>query len=430
MDGRGVVWTRRTTEEDEISEARGRHQTRPRSFRWAWVPWLTTVALFAATWVMVRTNEGAADTSDDWTVLLIISVFVMSYSTIGALISSRDPRNPLGWFAAGCGLMYALASFSLLYAEEGLTTDLRPGGAVLLALSQWQWLAAIILGGPLLILYFPRGRLPARIWGFAAGALGVGLISLIAALTFTPGLVPDSPVENPFAIEGTEGFFNGLELFSAALLVMGSVLSIASIVARFRHADVRERQQLKWFLFSLAAAVTLVIGVSLPLEALGYGELSNLVVTGSLTIIPISIGVAVLTRRLYDIDVVINRALVYGGLTAFLGLCYVALVVLLQAASSGITPDSDLAVAASTLAVAGLFGPARARMQGFIDRRFYRRKYDATKTLGAFSAGLRNEVELDALNTELVAVVQQTMRPTHVSVWLRDHASAPAKAAR
>jgi hypothetical protein len=395
---------------------------RPRSFRWAWAPFVVTVALFTAALVLARVNDVSPDTSDsaDFTTILFVSVFVLAYSTVGALISSRYPRNPLGWFAAGCGLMYALASFSLLYAEDGLTTDLRPGGAVLFVLSQWQWMAAIVLGGPLLLLYFPQGLLPSRIWRLTAGGLGVGLVSLIAAMTFSPDPIPDSPIENPFGIEGAGGIISALEVIGGLLLIVGAVLSVASIVVRFRLAGVRERQQLKWFLFALAAAVTLVLGVSLPLEALGYGDVSNLIVTGSLSIIPISIGIAVLTRGLYDIDVVINRALVYGGLTAFLGLAYIGLVVLLQTAFEGITPDSDLAVAASTLAVAGLFGPARSRIQGFIDRRFYRRKYDAAKTLGTFSAGLRDEVELDALNDELVSVVHETMRPAHVSVWLRD----------
>jgi hypothetical protein len=382
--------------------------------------WFITLALYLATIFSVVFAPARPDDAQttELPVLIAVSVFVLAYATVGALVASRHPRNPVGWFAAIAGLTYASAGASLIYSGEGAAVT-RPGAAVLLALSQWQWLVALVVGGPLLVLFFPNGHLPGRRWRAIVIALVAGLVAFVASVTFMPGVVPDTDVQNPFGIAGAGPALTTLGGIAGFLLVAGTLLSFVSVIVRFRRASHLERTQLKWFLFAAAAAVAIGLGVSLPLEAIGAYELSNFVVTVGLSIIPISIGIAVLQRRLYDIDVVINRALVYGALTGILAAAYIGLVFAFQAAIAPITPESDLAIAASTLAVAGLFRPVRARVQRFIDLRFYRRKVDVQRTLERFSGELRDEVDLGALSSRLTGVVAETMQPTHVSLWLK-----------
>jgi hypothetical protein len=206
-----------------------------------------------------------------------------------------------------------------------------------------------------------------------------------------------------------------------ALLSGGLVLAVASVIVRMRRSRGDQRQQFKWLVFGAAMLPLGNLIATLPVPSV----VQNVGVC-ALVAFPVTVGVAILKYRFYDIDVVINRALVYGTLTAILALTYLTIVVVLQRALSGITEGSNIAVAASTPAVAALFSPARSYVQTFIDHRFYRRKYDAATTLGAFSAGLRNHVNLGTLTQELSEVIRQTMQPAHVSVWLREpERSAP-----
>ncbi|HJR44055.1 MAG TPA: hypothetical protein VJ927_00460 [Actinomycetota bacterium] len=384
--------------------------------------WTVTVLGYAALVVLVlgtaEADEGLGPRS--LPILFAIGTFVVSYSTVGALVATKLPSIPIGWFASIAGLSYALAGSFLLYAEEGIPVDPRPGAEVLYQLSMWMWLAGIVFGGPLLVLFFPTGRLPSRRWRPVAAAVVIGLATLALTTTFMPG-PPEPGVRwtNPLGIAGAGPTLDLLARFGGLLLIVGSLAALASVFVRYRGAPSGERDQLKWFFFALVVAGVVALPVGLILEQLGLYEASNFVITASLSLIPLSIGAAILRHRIFDIDVVINKALVYGALTAILALAYLGLVVSLQGLIAPVTEDSDLAVAGSTLAVAALFSPIRTRVQTFIDRRFYRRRYDAAATLGAFSAQLRDRVDLEALGRELVGVVGSTMQPAHASLWLR-----------
>jgi hypothetical protein len=265
----------------------------------------------------------------------------------------------------------------------------------------------------LLPLLFPTGRPLTRRWRGVVWAAGVGVAALFVGTAFAPGALTGFDwVENPLGVAGLPAAF---AWFGMAVWGAGTIVAIVSVVLRFRRSRGAERQQLKW----LTAAVPLLV-VTAALSGLLEGSLGEdatwAIFVGGFLAVDLAIALAVMRYRLYDIDVVINRTLVYGALTATLAASYLGGVLLLQAVLS---PSSDLAVAASTLAVAALARPARTRIQEQVDRRFYRRKYDVRNTLEAFAARLRDEVDLDTLNAELTTVVAGTMQPAHVSLWLR-----------
>jgi hypothetical protein len=312
-------------------------------------------------------------------------VIVAGFAAIGAFVAARRPRNPIGWLLIAAAFAFALGYFAERLGWHLLLADRTASDRVAfwLWLADWPWFGAVVsifIGIPLL---FPSGRPDTTrtrrlLWATAALA-GVSLF----ALTLAPGPLLNYPaVENPF---GTAAFVRVLRVICTALILPAALLSAGSLALRFR----RSRGDL-YFAAFLA--------------------------------IPAAVAVAILRYRLYDIDVVINRALVYGTLTATLALVYLASVLALQLALTPITSDSGPAVAVSTLAVAGLFGPVRARIQALVDRRFYRRRYDAARTLEAFSLRLREEIDLDSLMGELAGAVNQTVQPEHVSIWLRTRA--------
>jgi hypothetical protein len=284
-------------------------------------------------------------------------------------------------------------------------------------LSVWPFFPSLLLAGPLLFLLFPDGRLPSRRWRPVAWFVVVTVAAITVGAALKPGPLGEAPfthVDNPVGIPGTRGFFEGMQAFGF-LVVLAVPLCVAALVRRLRRARGEERQQLKWFAYTAVAfAVAVVAGALVPHEAAG-----QLLILFGVSLIPVGAGIAILRHRLYDIDVVINRTLVYAGLTATLAATYLGSVLLLQLALNPITSGSSLAVAVSTLGVAALFRPARARIQSVVDRRFYRRKYDAGQTLEDFSARLREQVDLEALGGELRSVVADTMQPAHVSLWLR-----------
>jgi hypothetical protein len=286
-------------------------------------------------------------------------------------------------------------------------------------IGSWYWWLLIVLVVIYLPLLFPDGRLLSRRWLPVAVLPGIATLSLVVlgALKDTLFIGRAGRIDNPIVIEGL-GFIEDLPIFGVlnGLLLVGVVGAGASVVVRFRRSRGVEREQMKWFVY--AAALLLLAPAVNPLPDFVNGVWLALV----LIAISTAIGIAVLRYRLYDIDVVINRTLVYGPLTATLVLIYLGGVVSLQyafRALSGQEEQPQLAVVVSTLVIAALFNPLRRRIQAFIDRRFYRRKYDAAKTLATFSAKLRDETDLDALNAELVGVIRETMQPTHVSLWLR-----------
>jgi len=290
----------------------------------------------------------------------------------------------------------------------------QPPPEALLWVANWIWVLGFIPLITALLLLFPDGRLPSPRWWPAALLVGVALGTLALGHAFEPGKLENFPrVGNPLATSGALGDANEfLKAIGFPFLALAAFASAAALVSRFRHAHGVERQQLRWMAAAAAVAVFAWTGTVVLDEVLGV---STPLLPIVLLTLPAAATVAILRYRLYDLGLVVNRTLVYGALTLTLGGAYLALVLLAGLAVG----RSDLAVAVSTLAVAGLFRPLRTRIQAVVDRRFYRRRYDAAQTLESFSGRLRDEVDLEALSAELRAVVGQTMQPTEVTLWLR-----------
>jgi hypothetical protein len=357
---------------------------------------------------------------------LVIFLPFLAFPLVGALIASRRPENPIGWICLAAGLFWMS-----IVVEASI-----PGSAsypvIIDALLQWTWVPPVGLLGIYMILLFPDGKLPSRRWHPFAWFAGAVMVLTSVAVTLSPGPLEDHPgVSNPLGLEGHSIVAQVLAR-APVLLPICILASALSLVWRYRHSGGEVRLQIRWVAFaaslvSVAYAVTAVSGIFFAPEAstneqappLWLALLQDAVLV-SYAGVPIAVGFAVLRYRLYDIDLIINRTLVYGSLTVLLASAYVGGVVGLQAIFRGLTgQESTLAVVASTLAIAALFNPLRRRVQTFVDRRFYRKKYDARKTLETFSGRLRDETDLHTLSSDLVAVVRETMQPAHVSLWVR-----------
>jgi hypothetical protein len=347
------------------------------------------------------------------------AVWAMSFPLVGAVIATHRPHNPLGWIFLVVGLSTGLVVFGYEYASYVFRTaaGTAPGGGLAVWVSQWAWAPGLGLLLTFVPLLFPDGRLPSRRWRPVAwlSAVPIVVIPLSTAVALWswrgPALLDPSTVQQGM---GDLGVLN----FAQYVLMMACGLAcLTALLLRFRRARGIERQQLKWLLF--ACAVTIAILLVVQPNTSNEWELGMLLALPLIPSVPVAAGVAILRYRLYEIDRIINRTLVYGLLTAVLGLCYAAgSLLFVLVAGAGTDPPSWL-VAAATLAAAAVFRPVRGRIQAAVDRRFNRRRYDAAKTIEVFSARLRDEVDLDTLSAELLAVVDQTMQPTHVSCWLR-----------
>lgn len=381
--------------------------------RLAWSLAALAVLLLSAGAALSLAASGL-ETKTSWA---LVPAIVVGFSIVGVLIASRHPRNPIGWLFCGIGLTGSLMSLSHGYAEfwldgQAASTTL---GETAIWYSDVSWAPVMLPAATFLLLLFPDGRLLSPRWRPVAWCAGLGIALVFAADSLDPGPLSDFPqVANPYGVESP--VLDVLTPIGWLLLLVALVGSPLSLVLRFRRAGYEQRQQIKWLaLAGAVAAVTFVVAL------VGYDTWAAPVADGAIMLtilaLPVAAGIAILRHRLYDIDLVINRTLVYGALTATLAGAYVGSVLLLQLLLS---PGSDLAIAGSTLAVAALFRPARSRIQSAVDRRFYRRRYDAQRTLEEFAARLRDEVELNALNAELGAVVRETLQPAHVSLWLRE----------
>jgi hypothetical protein len=368
-----------------------------------WVLWLAIVGSFGALLfggVPAEDGDGSA---------VAYTVFVLAFATTGALVAIRRPRNPIGWILLGAGLSYAVGGVSIAVHDEAVP--------LVMWVSTWVWMAGVGPAATFGLLLFPDGRLPSRRWRAAAWLAAAANVMVLTGIALEPGRFEDSTVENPLGLEAAPAVPDLLADLGAAALAVAIAVSIASVAARFRRSHGVEREQLKWLAYSgvvvgIALAAALVIEIVAGERAV---NLTNTIVSLSLAVVPVAMGIAILRHRLYDVDVVINRTLVYGGLTATLAGTYLGSVLLIGLAVG----KSDVAIAVSTLAVAALFRPARARIQGAVDRRFYRRRYDAAQTLEAFGGRLRDEIDLETLGADLSGVVRDTVQPAHVSLWLR-----------
>jgi hypothetical protein len=378
-----------------------------RPARLAWSLAGACVVLMLSSLVLLLAVSHAGDVSQYYYEDAAVAV---AFALLGAVVAGHRPENPIGWLFLAIGLSGALGVVSNEYVHYTLVVDLGalPGGAVAAWLSAWTWWPAYGLV-PLVLLVFPDGRLPSPRWRWAAWLNGAG----VAVMTLG---VAASTIGDPvrFALSEEEpGGLPGLVLAVSVIAAAVSFLAgLVSLALRWRRAWGNEREQLKWVAF--AAGLSLVANVVLQVLMLpGLGLVG-------VVLVPVGATIAILRYRLYDIDRIINRTLVYGSLTALLGGIYAGTVLVFGQVFGGIGGQlPSWAVAGTTLAVAALFQPARRRIQQAVDRRFNRRKYDAAKTIEGFSARLRDEVDLDTLSAELLAVVDQTMEPTYVWFWLR-----------
>ena len=408
----------------------------------SWLAWslaALSVVMFGgsvALWVLAHSTHVPRSLDADLTTgSLLGQALFLVFPLVGALIASKRPENPIGWLCLVDGLLWTTTNMLDYHSLYGMAS---PGSVpfpeVLAGVNHWLWVPTVGLLGTYVFLLFPDGRLPSRRWRPLAWLSGVVIASGSLGIMLSPGPL-DMPrgIRNPFGLEAAP--WVAVAAYAILPLLPLCILASAlSLVMRYRRSRGDVRQQIKWIAFaaSLVALTYLIAivasfihpseeiwlaaGLPLWLDLIEYAALL------SITSVPIAIGVAVLKYRLYDIDLIINRTLVYGSLTVILAGFYFGSVTATQALFRDLAGQQELpqlVVVVSTLLIAALFTPLRRRIQSFIDRRFYRAKYDARKILEAFSVRLRDETDLEALNEDLVEVVRETMQPAHASLWLR-----------
>jgi hypothetical protein len=433
LNWRGVV-TEGTSEQASVAGAMNARAA-------SWLAW-SLAALSVAMFVAASLLSVLARSLGDMTIVGAIGgivgfVLFLAFPIVGALVASRRPRNPIGWILLADGLLWMILAVTDSYLVYGVA---RPGSVpfpvTVGALGNtWLWVPTVGLLGIYLILLFPDGQLPSRGWRPLALFSGAVIVLLSVAEGLAPGpLENQGGVRNPFGIEALP-WLVGVAQIITPLLPLCILASAVSMVLRFRRSRGEVRQQIKWvaFVTSLVGLLYLCAmivsqllfvlrgGGRLPPTPWWLDLLFSVAVLG-FAAVPVAIGFAVLRYRLYDIDIIINRTLVYGSLTAMLVAIYfsgVATTQLLFRTLTGQEQQPQFAVVVSTLAIAALFNPLRHRIQSFIDRRFYRRKYNARKTLEEFSAKLRDETDLETLNRDLAGVIDETLQPAHISLWLR-----------
>ncbi len=395
--------------------------SRPAAARLAWSLWALVVTLTALSLLLLVLNRSNpnAPTYEWW----LGNTTVLADATVGAIVASRRPENPVGWLLCVSGVAVSTSSFASQYAIYALLAEpgSLPAGEAMAWIAAWQLPIMIGLQVSYLLL-FPTGRLPSERWRLltwlTVAFVVVGVV--LSAFSSDAYLGSLGPIRNPLGIEGFTYFWTAL-LYTVSPLLHVAVAF--SVFARLRRAVGVERQQIKWFAYAAAifAMAILLNVVTLAIDVPRWIEGANLVIFPLAgTTVPIALGIAILRYHLYDIDLLINRTLVYGSLTATLIATYFGGIVVLQRLFVVLTGErSTLAVVASTLLIAALFNPLRRRTQSFVDRRFYRRKYDAAKTLAAFGARLRDETDLGTLSDDLGGVAAATVQPEHASLWLR-----------
>jgi hypothetical protein len=389
-----------------------------------WVLWvlvgLTAVVALLESVVTIQ-NGAAVGQTGPGQVLgdVLILALPISFVSVGAFILTRHPDNRIGWLMVATGLGYALGSLTADYPRFDAHTyrSTRPLSTLAAWAGLWDW---VLYGTALfyLLLLFPDGKFSGRRWRVVmwAGTAAAVIVSVLSAIQRGP--IDNEPINNPLGLVPISDTVLGVLL---VFILLSLAAAAVSSVLRFRTARGDVRQQMKWFTYGGSLAVICVIGAfATGWSKTGWSDAIALVAGASLVALPIFLGVAILRYRLYEIDVLINRTLVYGSVTISLGLVYIGAVLGIQALFRLVAGQgSDLAIAIATLLVAALFNPWRRRLQAFIDRRFYRRKYDAARTMAAFQARLRGDVDLDRLGGEVVQVLHETVQPTHVSLWLR-----------
>ena len=394
----------------------------------AWISWVIVAFCLAATAVSL-TLFSQSDVPIGNTMTLELAF--LAFPTVGAMVVSRRQTNTVGWLFCLVGVGTATTSFSAGYVKIALLhhADAQPGTAIIDLIGNLVWVINITLF-VLLLYLFPDGHPLSRRWRLIVWALLFTLTCVVTIQTFTPGpLEANGRVPNPLGIQALPDFASTTVNAAQALLPLFALLALASLVIRYRRAEAAERQQIKWFVFGASLMLILTIGgsaaaamISSDPNNLVAGTVGNVTFALGILALPVGVGIGVLRYRLYDIDILINRTLVYGSLTAILAALYFGLVIGAQLLTRQLTgqqaAQQPLVIVLSTLLIAALVQPLRRRLQRAIDRRFYRSRYDATRTLAAFNATLRQEVELASLREHLLGVVEETMRPSHTFLWL------------
>jgi hypothetical protein len=353
-----------------------------------------------------------------WGFRAFASIFAVTFTWVGAALAWRRPRNAVSWILLEVGAASATQALLAEYALFGIVGRSAPlPGAVLSGwVVSWVWLDELALVAVILLLIFPDGHFVSPRWRVFAWLGGASAMVGAMALAFNSGPIMNNAAfaDNPFALftdPDTNLFFRSMVGVGAA-----GVGAAASLFVRYRRSSGVERQQLKWLAFE-----AVVLAVAVLVGAFDQNDKwASVFLIGAVALAPVMVGIAVLRYRLYDIDVLINRALVYGATTAAIAVTFFGGIVVLQAALRPLIGGSEVAVAASTLVCFALFQPIRRRVRSTVDRRFYRARYDAVRTLDAFASRLAGEVDLDAVGSELAEAVTEAVRPTHVSLWLRD----------
>jgi hypothetical protein len=378
--------------------------------RTAWAVTLITVVLLMLSRVLLPEQEWRL-TVDFISAALGNALIILACAGVGLLIISRRPGNVIGWIYALVALVFAAGEFAGSYASRPL-----PARVWVALLPDLAWSASIPLGATLLLLLYPTGRPPSPRWRPVVWTAVAATMLAVVASALTPGPMEYlRDVENPLGLDRARWVLDLIVQVAFVVIAAAVFAAAGSLIVRWRRARGVERQQLKWLAYAAAMLVLLLVVTDFLPHPL------YVVVATSITLLfPLATGIAVVRYRLYDIDRIISRTLVYGLLTALLGAVYAGVVLVLGQMFGGVggKPPSWI-VAGATLAVAALFQPARRRIQQAVDRRFNRRKYHAAQTVEAFSARLRDEVDLDALSAELLAVADQTMQPMTASLWLR-----------
>ena len=397
--------------------------------RAAWLAWslvVLSVALLVAGIASSRAASSTApdlpfggETGDSSVVANLLTL--LTFSVVGAIIASRHPRNNIGWLFCSVGVTIGLNSFAGDYAEYWLAggTSMKSFAETAAWFSSWAWVLLTYVPISFVLLLFPDGRLPSPRWRPLAWCAGLGIAGSVAGYALEAGPLEDFPqIANPYGVDGP---IVGMVGVAGSIVAAGSlVASAVSLIVRMRHAASEQRQQIKW----LAYGGTVVVGTIFVSGLINLWNVSVGILVGNVAVLglPVFTGIAMVKHHLYDIDLLINRTLVYGSLTTMLIAVYVGGIVLSQRVFVGLTGQEELpqlAIVASTLMIAALFAPLRRRIQSIIDRRFYRRKYDAAKMLSVFNARLRDETDLGTLSDDLIGVVKETMQPEHVTLWLR-----------
>ncbi len=406
----------------------------PRAGLLAWTAFTVGAVCWAASGlflVLTRSLNAQTNWGASFLFNLLFGTMLLAFPVAGVLLATRRPANPIGWLLLAIGVWWGLAGLTS-YADYGIRLHRvpAPGAATAAIVGSAMWVPAIGLTGTFLILLFPDGHLPGPRWRWVAGLSAFGIVAGTLSLILTPGVMSGNGYPrtvNPLGVDALASVVAAGKL-TILLLPLTMVASAVSLVVRYRSSDAADRLQIKW-LAAAAAVVAVIYLIAMPVSlafspASGPGPLWVSAIEDaallSFGLIPVAIGVAVLRYRLYEIDVIIRRTLVYAALVAALALVYLGGITLIGWALRSATGQSGaLAVTISTLGVVVAFRPMSTRIQRAVDRRFYRSRYDAARALRSFSTNLRRQTDLDEIERNVLAAVRGTVQPAHVSVWLR-----------